>query len=294
MANRKKKEVLEDFDSSMLPETRKAQFLYLVKTKFLSLLNLGALMVLFGLPMIGVAFLKVYSTSKIYTSYDAEHVQGMLLALRSNAIMNDALQILGYIIFSLGLAGSMGVIKKMGHDELLFIRADFLKGIKENGLHFAICSLMFSLLVGLVDFLSLNATYANNGGLKIGVIILVGVFLFALTPIILMTSSSIALYRNSLGRHLHNSALISTKHYFPYVLFSLLGGVFFLMAFLFENIVPNGGIMIPVFGLLILYPLPLFLLGNHLCCLSYFDREINQSYPEIYHKGLSDFGKIED
>jgi len=287
---KKKDKVDEDFDESLLPKTRREQFKYLLKTKFSKTIATGGLMALFAIPSLIISIIKIYYMSGIMSSYDPnveEEFMKMILAMRNTLLIFDSIQILGLMIFAIGVAGAMKVIKQICFDEVLFIKKDFFQGIKENAKHYILISLLISPIILIFNFLMHTGTLTNNQTLKIALVIFIGLYGFTIIPILTMMISSISVYQNTFSGHFKNSAVIVLKHYFPYVLFSFIFIAGIIIIYVLANVVSNGGIYIPVVALIILYLLPLFLIANELYSLSRFDLYINKDYPSIYRKGLS-------
>ena len=129
--------------------------------------------------------------------------------------------------------------------------------------------------------------YVENLTLTYGSWAILGLFGFVIVPIILMAFNAIATYNNTFVNSFKLSGLLAIKHYFPYVLFTLIA-IVFGMGFYVMGLFVHYFICIGVMVVIILYLLPMYLLANDLYCISVFDSEINKNkYTEIYRKGLS-------
>lgn len=283
----KKINIDEDFNESCLPHTRKEQFKYLFLNKFAKTITIGGLLALFALPALAISIIKIYRFSSIYSSYTSSQVEEMMLAMRNSFLLFDGIQIIGLIIFALGLAGAIKVIKKLCFDEILFIKTDFLSGIKENGKQLAIMSLFFSIVILVYNYLNMTASLTGNQTMKILVIVFLSLYGFTIIPIFTLMIPSISVYKNSFGTHFKNCAVMVLKHYFPYVGISSIFVVGIITLYLIANAVSNGGLFIPIALFIIVYLFPLYLIGNELYAFSRFDMYINKEYPSIYRKGLS-------
>jgi len=282
-----KKQNIEDFESSSLPKTRREQFKYLFINRFAKTILIGGLLALFALPSLAISIIKMYFLASIYSTYSDSLTSEMILEMRNTLLIFDSLQIIGIIVFAIGLAGAMKIIKQMCFDELLFVKKDFLQGIKENSKQFIVLSLLLSPIPLLYNFLMMTASLANNQTIKILVFVFLALYIFTIVPILTMMVSSISTYQNTFAGHFKNCVIIVLKHYFPYVFVSSILVLGIVILYILANVVSKGGLFIPVISLMLIYLLPLYLIINELYCFSKFDIYINKNYPTIYRKGLA-------
>lgn len=279
----KKAKRRKEFDKNDLPSTRKEQFFDLLRHRFFFLLGLGVILFLFFIPFFASIIYKDLAILGINQSNMEESEKSSSLLFIS--LLFSFLTILGSLIFSIGLAGVMKLLKQLIYDEPIFFKDDFFLGIKENFKYYLLLSLFF----GLLNLLSNTISILFDNILLIKIIF--PALNFALFyPVIFVAFFLASTYSNKLFATLRSSLLIYIKH-FPSILlcFVLVYGASFYQ---YIDIMLLKYLLI-VFTLL-LY-LPILLLASYLNQIRIYDYLINKDqFPSYYLKGLSSFYQNEE
>lgn len=270
-----------------IPTNRKEQFRYLFTHSFQNIAKNGGMVLLFSLPLLVVIgiessmFLAYLSYAQGQDSSKEEILQGWALW----ALLFALLKLVSYFISFLGLAGSEKINKSLCFGDPIFYGHDFFLGIKENYGHFAwyalICGISFSSLSYFLEmgFLSSRSSFFYFSAL------IAGVFFFLLFGAVLLSFSLTSVYKNPILENLKIGFQLEIRHYFPLVFFSIGLLVIYFGLFFAKLFLPVFAFL-AIFVLVLIYLVPLLLLGAEEYSLSLFDTYINKAYPEIYHKGL--------
>ena len=116
MKNKKVKIKLsgKDYEASLLPSTRKAQFKDILTHEFKTLLLVGAWLLLFFLPILSI---EIFSNIFVYTYITQNN--GALTPEEKKAfemmvtLIQEASLVFGYLVFSVGIAGSLRIIRNL-------------------------------------------------------------------------------------------------------------------------------------------------------------------------------------
>ena len=273
----------KEFDKNDLPSTRKEQFFDLFRHRFFFLLGLGVLLLLFFIPFFASIVYKDLAILAInQADMEIEEKSSSLLFI---GLLFSILTIFGLLIFSIGLAGVMKLLKQLIYDEPIFFKDDFLTGIKENYKSF----LLLSFFAGLLNLIS------NVIGILFDNVLLLKIIFPALNfvlfyPVIFVSFFLTSTYSNRLLVTLRSSLLIYIKH-FPsvFLCFALVYGVSFYQ---YIDIMLLKYLLI-VFTLLLYFPI--LLLSSYLNQIRIYDYLINKDqFPSYYLKGLSSFYQNEE
>lgn len=268
----------KDFDKSDLPSTRKEQFFDLLKHRFFFLLGLGVILLLFFIPLFASIVYKDLAILGINQSnMEANEKSSSLFFI---SLLFSFLVMMGLLIFSIGLAGVMKLLKQLIYDEPIFFKDDFLSGIKENFKSF----LLISFLTGLLNLISNTIAILFDNVLIVK--ILFPALNFALFyPVLFVCIFLSSTYSNNLMTTIKSSIVIYIKH-FPtvFLCFVLTYGVTF---FQYIDIMLLKYLLI-LFVLLIYFPI--LFLASYLNQIRIYDSLINKDqFPSYYLKGLSSF-----
>lgn len=268
----------KDFDKSDLPSTRKEQFFDLLKHRFFFLLGLGVILLLFFIPLFASIVYKDLAILGINQSnMEANEKSSSLFFI---SLLFSFLVMMGLLIFSIGLAGVMKLLKQLIYDEPIFFKDDFLSGIKENFKSF----LLISFLTGLLNLISNTIAILFDNVLIVK--ILFPALNFALFyPVLFVCIFLSSTYSNNLMTTIKSSIVIYIKH-FPtvFLCFVLTYGVTF---FQYIDIMLLKYLLI-LFVLLIYFPI--LFLSSYLNQIRIYDSLINKDqFPSYYLKGLSSF-----
>lgn len=269
---KKNKMAKHDFLESQLPSTRRKQFFDIITHRYGLILKLGLLMALFFLPlllsvMVKDAFLIIIRIG----NYD--DVPSRQFAV--NVIYCVAIFV-SLIIFFIGQSGFFKIYKELIYGDPIFLKEDFIHGIKENIKPF----LVISSFVGLfyVAEILISLLFDN-------VYIQIIPFAFNLAlifPLCYVSTFLSTYYSNGFMVNLKTSFALYLRR-FP---LELLGYVLSFGMIFFQYI----SLIYVKYALLIffvIFLLPLSILVGHEANAAIFDELINQSqFPSFYKKGL--------
>ena len=286
MKNKKVKIKLsgKDYEASLLPSTRKAQFKDILTHEFKTLLLVGAWLLLFFLPILSI---EIFSNIFVYTYITQNN--GALTPEEKKAfemmvtLIKEASLVFGYLVFSFGIAGSLRIIRNLVYGEVIFFKDDFITGIKK---YWKLClgaAFVFGLLQGSTEMLGYFVnSYSNESYLYIFHGFATGVFYLFVVPILFFYVSLSMTYELSFAKCLGLAIRFALSNFLVCIPFSLI-----LFALHFIGYI---GILLVVILLdiaLVLLLGPFYLLLWHLYVTSRFDRYINEKqFPDVYKKGL--------
>ncbi|MCF0107393.1 MAG: hypothetical protein HUJ59_00045 [Bacilli bacterium] len=272
-----------------LPVTYRELFLFTYKSNWLLLLKLSLLITVFALPLFLALFIEGGMETTIINGRDIVSD----VAARKDLLLFRGTYgfviLICLMVFSLGLAGGLNVIHRFAHLEGCSLFRDFFKGIKTNGLWYALYTLIYGIVIFGFNYL-LNLLYTVEGLAYYPFILIIFVILTViLTCVYIINLNAWLIYKCSFFRQIKNSFLIFISN-LPLVLFELLitfaplavtyfigNGIADLICFVIYMGIGFGNSMLVI-----------ILINSHI-----FDRVINKTqYPEIYRKGL--FNKDEE
>ena len=269
-------------EHTTLPINRKQLFKDILRNRYRVLLLTGLMAFLFMIPIITVTLLNDLTLISFFADA-ANYVDGALTesgrSLYRSIVLNYTLFYDAcFLVFSVGLAGILRIIRQLCWGEGIQFFNSFGKGIKQNVLRFLV-------LVFIVDIIFTTAylLFAFVDALWAVVLVLaVGGLIFL--PVIFVCFGYSDIYSNPFPKAFANSVLLAIKHY-PMMLLLSVACVIPLLV----TILPYGLSIIKTILLIVgaLILLPLLLLIGGLVLNSIFDKEINaNNHKEIYRKGL--------
>ena len=282
----KKEYSQKDFNADLLPLTRKKQLKEIFKNDFKKIGLIALLILAFSIPLIVChSLLSALAPTITVTLYNAGKTEDEIIKTLSlyNFIFEGA-SIIGYLILSIGVAGSIRVLRNIVFAEGVLFKDDFLKGIK---MYFKIFVLYF-LIFGFIKFglagMNLISIFINATYIKIINAFFTVTFYILLVPVGLICMSYSIYYQNKFKDVFANSIKIFVANFIKFLPFIVFPIAFYYLVPLISDF--SFRILAEILIFLIL--VPLFILFFHLVCLSIFDKAINEkNYPEIYRKGLS-------
>lgn len=281
---RKNKAAAQDFTAAMLPQSRKAIFFDVLKLQWRKLLLLGVILLLFALPLLLSAL-----TGGIYTaSYIAAAEQNGLAAAPEAAqgliwfeLLRSAVNIILFLIFLVGLAGALRVLRQLAWEENVHFPTEFQHGIKSNFGQLA----LLGLLAGVIVLLCKSVLYFSSG-YRSELTATASLLPLAASVLLLLPAGCICLalipvYANSLGANLKNAFYV----YFSSPL-RMLGTLLACAAFWLPALLPQ--LTLQIFGMVFaVLTLPVPLLAWLLFCFTRFDISINATLcPELIGRGI--------
>lgn len=261
------------FEAHDLPRTRKAQFKDILKLRYLTLVRSGLMLLLFFLPIMLCIIYRDSSQIMIIKNYEGEELTNQLIF--SNLLFSWLL-IPSIMIFSIGLAGSLKVIRRLIWSEPIFFRDDFLTGIKENYKGYLPISL-FGGILNAINTLIVSYMPSNNFLSYLPLIALLVLFY----PVIFIFAFYNVIYSDNVGKNLMNSLKLYFRSVFITFLFCLLCYSLVLIRY-----IPS---ILKYFlaAIIIVLVLPIFLLMFYEYEIHIFDKYINSyQYPHFVKKGL--------
>lgn len=274
------KRAAQDFTADGLPASRPAVFFDCWKIRHRLLLALGGILLLFCLPLFVSHLTRdVLCASVAVGDGEAAARAAAILSLR---LWFRLVDIPCWLILSVGLAGVIRVVRQLVFGEGVFLRNDFLTGIRQNGGVTAGIFLTGALWLLLTEFM--GTLTGSVGGLRY-LPLVSGVLL--LLPVGLLLFFETAVYRATVGGLLKNAMIL----YFRTVPTTLAAAVPLLIPFAVCTLFDTLGAMLFVkYVFLIGYAvllLPSTVMGDFLYCTSVFDRHINRKYhPEEVDRGI--------
>lgn len=280
---RKPKVAKIDFTEASLPHSRRDVFRDVLKNRWKDLLKLGALLLLFSLPLLVFGAVGEINAANIYAEYKNGVISAETCASEV-AASNGAfalIKIIGYIIFSVGIAGSARVLRQIIWDEPLFFSEDFKDGIKIYGGQFALAMFLY----GLCSYTAVFFSSAANGILYA---IALGLGVFILLPAMFFWLSERTVYANKIGENIRNGFMFYVRTLFKSIGMLLLAFLPFILEYVLEffglyNFIFKYSYLLICTFLFLPLGIMLWLLYTY----SVFDKYINaELFPEILHKGF--------
>ncbi len=282
---KRKLQASQNFETSMLPQTRKAIFFDVIKLHWSSFLSYGFLILLFMLPLYVITLAQQVLVWQQYALLeglpDAEKLESIqnIYALQNTAA---CFKIPCLMIAALGLAGLIRVIRQYAWEENVFFSFDFSAGIRSNSKQFLLLGLLAGIINLLVTYSNGLSNFAEDSFSSILLMLPMGFALAVALPVIAFSMVSISLYANKFTIVLMTSLSLSVKTFFKTIVKLLC-----LLSPLALLLIPN---LVVQFVVLLIYALtfPTLLLAWYLYALDPFDKYINaEYYPELVGKGLA-------
>ena len=280
---RKPKVAKIDFTEASLPHSRRDVFRDVLKNRWKDLLKVGALLLLFLLPLLVFGAVGEINAANIYAEYKNGAISAETYASEV-AASNGAfalIKIIGYIIFSVGIAGSARVLRQIIWDEPLFFFEDFKDGIKIYGGQFALAMFLY----GLCAYTAVFFSSATNGILYA---IALGLGVFILLPAMFFWLSERTVYASRIGENIRNGFMFYVRTLFKSIGMLLLAFLPFILEYVLEffglyNFIFKYSYLLICTFLFLPLGIMLWLLYTY----SVFDKYINaELFPEILHKGF--------
>jgi len=269
-----------EFTSSMLPSTRKEQFIDIIKQEWKTLLYAGIMLFLSFVPEgVLLIFKNAYLMGLYHTSEGADYQRLKIIV----DLLGDVAQIVTLSIFFLGLAGFFRILRLLSWGEQVYFWSDFVNGIKKNFVR------LFQLLLLSIIVLALNQIITYFISVLIPttwntiLVVLIDSFdLLVLLPIGLYAISYSNIYADNFKMTIVNSFVLLMKSYIRVIWFIAIPiGLYFLFDI--------GTVWVCVVSVLVYLTIlaPFAFLGMYLVHLNEFDKFVNDNYPEIKNKGLT-------
>ncbi len=261
------------FQIEDLPKTRGQEFWDFFKTRFILFLEIGGILLLFGIPFLFSFLLKYYAL--LYPASKSMAEAEYLFFYKTTTLLFSGIYSLCFFFLFLALGGIGRIVRQWIWGNGIYFWHDFGKGVKQNFKNYLLFWLCFSFFFVLDELLSLmvgNSLVAN---------LISGVFLLFL-PVLMMAMVETLVYSDPFFRLLRNAFSYLLKRPLIALLFFL-----FPCAVVCLTLVDQIMIQFLLFAILFALILPFYLVGWSLYCFSLFDEFTNkESYPSLYKKGL--------
>lgn len=271
-----------DFNDSFLPKTRKEQFKYIFKNNWLKLFYLNVLIFLFFIPAIIYYFVSTINYSNLISTMTDAEVYSKLFSLN---LMRYLILSLLFMLGFVGLAGGSYIIRKMIFDDVVNLRKDFLKGIKNSYKQFLLLGFLFGMTLFAFDYSEQYIILSKMAPLLQIILVFMILVVFILLVIAIMYMLNLSnLYVMSNFAIIKSGLLLTFKNLFKNL---GVGIVAFVPVFIWILLPGITLKLISVFILSIIGIVYILLLFSLLSMYS-FDRYINPiQYPDFVRKGLS-------
>ncbi len=253
--------------NSSLPINRVELFFDVIKQRWRLLILLGFFFFLSILPLLAILVLRrvfAYSSNDNYQFF----VSNWFFFLIASFSM---------MLIGIPLGGILKNLKHLSYEEPIFLKDDFMQGIKDSFLPLFLVIFIFSILF----FLNISVCLFPTAHIVFKGIA-VGALVFVFFPYLMVLVNQISVYSNTMKDYFHNSLLIFIKNYFKVLLVSVIN-LLPVFLFLIGNVVILSTCL--VFYFILINP---FVLIFDVICFNYiFDISINKKYyPAIFEKGL--------
>lgn len=273
-----------DFKASNLPMNRNDVFKDVVSLHYRTLLLLGVILLLFSIPMQLSAYIYDVTKASIYYEYQDELITFITAqnTLVSMSNMFHTINILFIVLLGVGLAGVIRVIKQLSWYEPISTVADFLTGVKENGVQFILLALIVGILVYITNLISSLSVFTSDDTLYtyLGMIPKT-LFTLIFAPIGLYMIVIIPIYSN----RFNSQVRLGIYLFFVNIIKTYKTTVLFALPFLLL-LIPNFYVTI-IARILLSITLPFLLLKWFLLVSDLLDMHWNQKYyPNLVHRGI--------
>ena len=272
----------QDFRKENLPSNRKELFFDCIKQRFGLIMLLAFVLFLFALPLLLVSFSKDAYLVSIGLAFDKKEItqanydQMYFMAINLGSLIS----IPCFLLFSVGLAGALRVIRQLVWQEGIFFKEDFFDGIKLNFKHY----LIYGFIFGVCYYISNISTLIPLQNIEILKALPFIITFVIILPIILFAIVQSQIYSLTIKQEMKNGFFFLIKTFFT---------TFIATAFV---AIPLTFDLIPIFFLkmlaviiYVLFILPFIILGVFLYINSQLDKYLNKEhFPDIYRKGLVD------
>jgi len=279
---KKQKSATTDFTPDLLPKNRKEVFFDCIKIRYRTLFFVGLILTAFILPYIICSVSEDLVILSALGSEKAEE-ETLLKSMYSIEILFGFIKIPCFVIFSVGLAGCVRIIRQIVWGEGVFVWQDFKLGVKNNAKMYALvffaAGLIGALCTCVADTFLAGSAWA---------LVPLSVCTVVLLPAAILVCAQVAIYNNRWYSYIKNAFLMYLKK----VPVCLLGALCLALPLLVGQILDMFSVINFVWPNLALavytcFIFPFILTGVFLSCCYIFDIYINKDrYPEIYKKGI--------
>ena len=279
---RKLRHSATDFVEESLPGTRREQYFDVIRMEWRTLFRVGLSMFLFFLPLAALMLFKA-SYSETLMNLVAEQGGGAEPLYR--LILNlgfDGAYLFAAFVASFGVAGNLRVLRNLAWGEGVIYWADFREGIRRYWKAALLALLMTVLIIVLNHGLTfLLEAYAPKPLDVILVVVVDFIDAFLLLPAAIVAMSLQSVYELGFGKTISSAFSLLMRSYLlelPLLAFII------LMNFALR--IPGIYLGAIIYAVGAIFVSPFFLLLSRLAHTYWYDKLINEPYPEIRYKGL--------
>ncbi len=279
----KRKAAKQDYSAAMLPHNRKEVFFDVIKLNWKAFISYGLIMLIFTFPSLCLSMAEDVITMNLMQGYDAlppQEQAGILAQIFTVKNTRAILDIISYLVLSVGVAGIVRVIRQYAWGENAVLSHDFKIGIKQNTKQM----LVIGTLCGIVNIISVFAynmsAVTADWSVAIIAVLSADILIILSVPVLAYSAVSICLYEKRLHKHLLTSLAVTAKAPFKTLLAIICCSIPFSL-----QLIPIS--YFHIFGKIISSILiPFVLLGWMLFAFNRFDEFINKkNHPELVGKG---------
>ena len=269
----------KQFNENDLPSNRKEVFFDVLKLHYFSLIKIGLISLLFSLPLFIINFFKDYSFIVAHETGESNTVILIVLC---------TVEVFAVLLMSIPAAGLGRIFREYAWLEPVFFTSDFKTSLKDN-FKPTFISFVWIAILNLV-FNAIYYLYNSGWVIAIPFGLNVGVFFPLLMHAIFINIT----YTN---KYLVNFK-VACYFYFKHLPSTMLC-IFLICAFKVYDLFQFANIIAIltknfVFVIIIIFIMPMILLGTQLNELRIFDKHINSvRFPDLVNKGIHQKAKDE-
>lgn len=274
----------QNYTANMLPQTRKEIFIDVVKLQWRTLMLLGAIVLIFSFPLLVLQWQQdghILKVNEIAASelLDVE-LEQLYYDFSVSCVIRNFAGMLAWGFLGFGLSGVTRILRQFAWEENVRVFTDFVKGVKDNGLHMFLLSLLFGFIYAVGASMYQMLPYGPDY-LSWILLAQIGISVALIIPICLLAIGMIPIYSNSLLKHL----LLSFAVYLKAPIKTFFTAICCCLIFI-PMLIPAVSAHL-VGGTLACALSPFVLLAWKLYSYNLFDSYINTKwYPELIGKGI--------
>ena len=268
----------------MLPQTRRAVFFDVLKLQWRKLLLLGIILVAFSLPMVALNLVRdgyAYGMILLNGGADDSARNQAGIQMIATDVLVSALLTIPFMIYSIGLAGVMRVLRQFAWGENVHIPTDFARGVKDNFRSMLLLGALAGAILALCTYLYYLAVSYNTEMMWILCLAPIAFSVLFILPVFVISIVMIPVYNNPIIHIFRMAFWVYISGHWRVLL-----GVALTVALRVLGMLPNTFFHF-VFGLLASLAAPVVLLGWTLFCYDRFDKDLNPDFcPDLIGRGL--------
>jgi len=269
---RKQKVAKNDFTPEKLPHNRVEVFFDCLKQRYDVWFKLGAVCLLFMIPLFIVEVIK--DASYIHLEAGGNATAENIFAFEETFALYN---VLPFVIFGIGLSGIMKVIRQLVWGEPIFFWHTFLSGVKQNYITYLFVFLLYGFYRMLIIYVEglIPINYVNRIPTALSLVVLLPAVMFLLTATTIYKEGMAKLFGNSFKFYIKSAPIT-------------LAFVIVLAASICINLIDLKVVKYILMAVFIIFLLPMYLIAWTLHAHSVFDKMVNINlYPDYVDKGVN-------